>query len=42
MKCFGTSANIDFGEVEETAIMITVNDIYAAKKDRHINSFINQ
>jgi hypothetical protein len=40
MKCFGTSANIDFGEVEETAIMITVSDIYSTKKDRHINSFI--
>ncbi len=41
MKCFGTSANEDFGSVEETGIMITVEDIYAAKKDRHINSFIN-
>lgn len=40
MKCFGTSANEDFGPVEETAIMIAVNDIYSNKKDRHINSFI--
>lgn len=37
MKSFGTSANIHFGDVEETAIMITIKDIYDAKKERHIN-----
>ncbi len=37
MKCFGTSANIDFGPVEETGIMVTVADIYDTKKERHIN-----
>ncbi len=42
MKCFGTSANIDFGPVEETGIMVTVADIYDAKKERHINSFIQK
>lgn len=42
MKCFGTSANIDFGPVEETGIMVTVADIYDAKKERHINSFIHK
>ena len=41
MKCFGTSANEDFGSVEETGIMITVDDIYTAKKDRHIATFTN-
>lgn len=42
MKVFGTSANINFGPVEETAIMITVDDIYSAKKERHINSYIKE
>jgi len=42
MKCFGTSANIDFGPVEETGIMVTVADIYDTKKERHINSFIHK
>ncbi|MDD2345035.1 MAG: GNAT family N-acetyltransferase [Bacteroidales bacterium] len=37
MKSFGTSANVDFGEVEETGIMITIKDIYDAKKERHIS-----
>lgn len=36
MKSFGTSANIDFGPVEETGIMITISDIYESKKERHI------
>jgi hypothetical protein len=42
MKCFGTSANVDFGPVEETGIMVTVADIYDTKKERHINSFIHK
>ncbi len=37
MKSFGTSANESFGPVEETAIMITIKDIYDAKKERHIS-----
>ncbi len=41
MKCFGTSANENFGSVEETGIIITVDDIYTAKKDRHIATFTN-
>ena len=40
MKTFGTSLNTSFGEVEETGILITINDIYDGKKDRHINSYI--
>lgn len=42
MKCFGTSANVDFGPVEETGIMVTIDDIYDAKKERHINSLIKK
>lgn len=40
MKTFGTAVNSHFGYVEETGIMVTINDIYPTKKDRHINSFI--
>ena len=37
MKTFGTSINKDFGEVEETGIMITIDDIYDSKKRRHLS-----
>ncbi len=39
MLCFGTSSNIDFGEVEESAIMIAIDDIKLDKKIRHIMSY---
>lgn len=39
MKSFGTAQNEDFGEVEETGILITIADIFEGKKERHINSF---
>lgn len=38
MLCFGTSLNHHFGDVEETAILVTIDDIYDFKKDRHINT----
>lgn len=42
MKVFGTSLNDEFGDVEETAIMVTVEDMYEAKTERHIESYIRQ
>lgn len=39
MKTFGTALNKKFGNVEETALLITIQDIYAVKKDRHILTF---
>jgi hypothetical protein len=39
MRTFGTSINEAFGMVEETAIVITIADIYDYKKDRHISTF---
>lgn len=36
MRLFDTVANPDFGDVEETGILITVRDIYPAKKLRYI------
>ena len=35
MKVFGTVINPDFGNVEETGILITINDIYPKKSERH-------
>ncbi|HEY3370802.1 MAG TPA: GNAT family N-acetyltransferase [Prolixibacteraceae bacterium] len=40
MKTFGTVINHHFGNVEETAIILTISDIYEAKKDRHIETYI--
>ncbi len=40
LQCFGTVLNEGFGGVEETAILLKVDDMYPAKTDRHINSFI--
>lgn len=39
MKTFGTVFNEDFGGVEETAILLTIDDIYASKKKRHIDTY---
>lgn len=39
MKSFGTAINQHFGEVEETGILIKIDDIYTGKKERHINTF---
>lgn len=36
MKSFGTSINEHFGGVEETGILLTVDDIYESKKERHL------
>lgn len=36
MKVFGTAINEHFGGVEETGILIKINDIYESKKQRHI------
>jgi len=39
MRVFGTARNNEFGEVEETGIMISLDDIYPAKKERHMSTF---
>lgn len=41
MRTFGTRINPHFGGVEETGIMITIEDIYPSKKDRHVQSYLN-
>lgn len=37
MKTFGTAVNPEFGNVEETGILVTLADIYPEKKERHMN-----
>ena len=39
MQYFGASANEEFGEVEEIAILLTIKDIYEKKINRHINTY---
>lgn len=40
MRMFGTAINYEFGDVEETGILIAVNEILAEKRMRHIQSFL--
>lgn len=42
MRNFGTALNDHFGEVEETGILMHIPDIYPTKKERHINSYIEE
>jgi len=39
MRTFGTALNEHFGGVEETGIMVTFQDIYDSKKDRHLSTY---
>ena len=39
MKTFGTAINDEFGDVEESGILITIDDIFADKHQRYIDSF---
>lgn len=36
MKTFGTAVNPEFGNVEETGILVTIADVYEDKKERHM------
>ena len=40
MKLFGTAINYGFGDVEETGMLIAVDEILEEKRVRHIDSFI--
>ena len=42
MKLFGTAINNGFGDVEETGILIAVDEILEEKRIRHIDSFIQE
>lgn len=40
MKLFGTAINYGFGDVEETGILINIDEIFEEKRMRHIDTFI--
>ena len=42
MRMFGTAINYGFGDVEETGILIAVDEILAEKRIRHIKSFVEK
>ena len=42
MKLFGTAVNYGFGEVEETGILIAMDEVYDEKRIRHIDSYIKE
>ncbi len=39
MRVFGTAINHHFGAVEETGILISIENIYESKKHRHISTY---
>lgn len=42
MKFFGTAINYEFGDVEESGILIAMDEIFEEKRIRHINSFVKE
>lgn len=42
MRVFGTAINHEFGEVEETGILISIDEILEDKKKRHIETYLNE
>lgn len=42
MKVFGTAINDEFGDVEETGILITVDEMFDEKRIRYIDSFAKE
>lgn len=42
MRCFGTAINHEFSDVEETGILININEIRDEKRSRHVDSFIKE
>ena len=42
MRVFGTAINYEFGDVEETGILIAVDEILEQKRVRHIESFVKE
>ena len=42
MRTFGTAINREFGNVEETGILIATDEILEEKKKRHIETYLNE
>ncbi len=42
MRVFGTAINHEFGDVEETGILIAIDEILEEKKKRHIETYLKE
>lgn len=42
MRTFGTAVNYEFGEVEETGILIAIDEILEDKRKRHIETYFKE
>ena len=42
MLTFGTVISDEFGDVEETGILLKMDDMYDTKIDRHVSSYIEE
>ena len=42
MRVFGTAINHEFGEVEETGILIAIDEILEEKKKRNVESYLQE
>ncbi len=42
MRLFGTAINYGFGDVEETGILIAMDEIFEEKRIRHIDSYLRE
>lgn len=42
MKLFGTAINYGFGDVENTGVLIAVDEILKVKRIWHIDSFVRE
>jgi hypothetical protein len=42
MRSFGTAISDEFGDVEETGILLSIEDMYDVKIDRHVSSYLEE
>lgn len=42
MRTFGTAISDEFGDVEETGILLDIDDMYDTKIDRHVSTYIEE
>ena len=42
MRTFGTAISDEFGNVEETGIMLSIEEMYDIKIDRHVSSYLEE
>jgi hypothetical protein len=42
MRCFGTAVNKDFGNTDETGILVAIKEIIPEKRARYIESYVTK